>query len=276
MNDGGAIRIEAGNSVYTAPGNKILNNKIHDVSDSSAMDSNGYGGEGIYLDNQTGLVDVENNLVYRVSSNPMYTPQGPAFPNQASTVRNNIFAYGRVGIVAINNPYTNGVPTTIPLIWNFTNNLIYFDRNNSSIPKFFVEGGCVYAGGVPFPQFQFFSTNMYWRTDGSFATDPKGFAVQPKADSTGKSLCSANTNNWTFYTFAQWQQIGEDGQSVVQNPGFANPTYPADDYSLPKGSPGVGFVPFDPSQAGRVNPVITPPSVPATFPTKSFNPATDY
>jgi hypothetical protein len=70
--------------------------------------------------------------------------------------------------------------------------------------------------------------------------------------------------------------MGEDVQGVVQNPGFNNPAYPADDYSLPKGSPGVGFVVFDPSQAGRSNPLIDPPAVPATFPTKTFNPATDY
>jgi uncharacterized protein (TIGR03437 family) len=277
MNDGGAVRIEAGNSVYTAPGNKILNNKIHDVSDASIMDSNGYGGNGIYLDNQTGLVDVENNLVYRVSANAMYTPQGPASANEASTVKNNIFAYSRGGIVSISDPYTNGVPNTIPLVYNFTNNLVYFDRGSGSTPKFFVEGGCVYAGGAAFPQFQFFAANLYWRSDGTFAGDAKGFAVQPKPDTTGKSPCSANTSAWNFYTFAQWQQqVGEDANSVVQNPGFANPAYPADDYSLPKGSPGVGFVVFDPNLAGRTNPKINPPAIAPTFPTKSFNPATDY
>lgn len=277
MNDGGAIRIESGNSAYTAPGNKILNNKIHDVSDASIVDTNGYGGNGIYLDNQTGLVDVENNLVYRVSANPMFTPQGPAAPNEASTVRNNIFAYGRGAMVAINDPYTNGVPAVIPLVWNVTNNLIYFDRDNNSTPKFFVQGGCIYPGGAPYTQFQFFNNNLYWRTDSSFAGDSKAFAVQTKPDSTGKSPCSSNTNTWTFYTFAQWQQqVGEDVHSLVQNPGFANPAYPVDDYSLPQGSPLPGFVVFDPSQAGRSNPVITPPAVPATFPTKSFNPATDF
>jgi hypothetical protein len=62
----------------------------------------------------------------------------------------------------------------------------------------------------------------------------------------------------------------------VQNPVFNNPVFPADDYTLPKGSPGVGFVVFDPSQGGRSNPLINPPAVPATFPTKTFNPATDY
>jgi uncharacterized protein (TIGR03437 family) len=277
MNDGGALRIESGNSVYTAPGNKIFNNKVHDVTDASIMDPNGYGGNGIYLDNQTGLVDVENNLVYRVSANPMYTPQGPATLNEASTVKNNIFAYGRIAMVAINDPYTNGVPAAIPLVWNFTNNLLYFDRDNNSTPKFFVEGGCLYAGGVAFPQFQSFSSNLYWRTDGAFAAEPKAFAVQPKPDTKGKSPCSANTTDWTFYTFAQWQQtVGEDLQSAVRNPGFKNPVYPADDFSLPNGSPGVGFVVFDPNLAGRSNPVINPPAIPATFPVMSFNPAKDY
>lgn len=63
---------------------------------------------------------------------------------------------------------------------------------------------------------------------------------------------------------------------MVQDPGFANPAYPADDYSLPHGSPGVGFVVFDPNLAGRSNPVIKPGPVAATFPTRLYNPATDY
>jgi hypothetical protein len=75
---------------------------------------------------------------------------------------------------------------------------------------------------------------------------------------------------------AGWQGTSEDAQSVVQNPGFNNPAYPADDFTLPKGSPGVGFVVFDASQAGRSNAVIKPPAVAATFVTKAFNAATDF
>ena len=278
MNDGGAIRIESGNSVYTGPGNAILNNKIHDVSDASIMDSNGYGGDGIYLDNQTGLVDVENNLVYRVSANTIFTPQGPASPDEASTVKNNIFAYGRGGMVSISNPYTDGVPPVIPLVWTFTNNIVYFDRSGTSNPSFSVQGGCLYPGGAAYPQFMFFNSNLYWRTDGSFGSDTKAFAVQTTAATSGSyAPCSGLAKDSTFYTFAQWQQkVDEDVLSVVQNPGFQNPAYPADDYSLPNGAPGVGFVVFDPNQAGRSNPEIEPPSVPPTFPIKTFNPATDY
>ncbi len=119
---------------------------------------------------------------------------------------------------------------------------------------------------------------MCGRTDGAFASDPQAFHVQPQPVSRS-NLCfgTAAQAKWTDYTFAGWHtNIGEDAQGVVRNPGFKNPTYPADDYSLPNGSPGVGFVVFDPNQAGRSNPVIKPPAVPPTFPTKTFNPATDY
>lgn len=277
MNDGGSIRIESGNEAYTAPGNKILNNKIHDVTDASIQDSNGYGGDGVYLDNQTGLVDVENNLIYRVSGNTVYTPQGPSLPGEANTIQNNILAYGRQSMVAINFPYPYGVPASIPQVFVITNNLFYFDRNNTSNPKFWVQGGCLYAGGVPYPQFQEFNSNLYWRTDGAFVSDSKAFAVQPNPGTGPDAPCNGNTNNWTFYSFAGWQQkVGEDLQSVVQNPGFNNPAYPADDYSLPSGSPGAGFVVFDPGQAGRSNAILKPPAIPATFPTMTFNPATDY
>ena len=44
MNDGGSIRIDGGNSVFTAAGNKILNNKIHDVTDASINDCRAVGG----------------------------------------------------------------------------------------------------------------------------------------------------------------------------------------------------------------------------------------
>jgi hypothetical protein len=97
--------------------------------------------------------------------------------------------------------------------------------------------------------------------------------VQQSLDASGNC---GNQKLWTHYTFAGWQGLGEDVHGVVQNPGFNNPAFPADDYTLPKGSPGAGFIVFDPSQAGRSTPVINPPAVPATFPTKTFNQATDF
>jgi uncharacterized protein (TIGR03437 family) len=275
MNDGGSIRIEAGNQAYTAPGNKILNNKIHDVTDASIQDSNGYGGNGIYLDNQTGLVDVENNLVYRVSDTAMYSPQGPASPNEASTIKNNIFAFARKALVAVNLPYKDAVPTTAVKVYNITNNILYFDRNSTSQQMFWPMGGCTYSNGFPYVQFQFWNSNLYWRTDGTFASDAQGFDVQTKAGN-GSGLCSNKLSTYTFYNFTGWQGLGEDVQSVVLNPAFTAPLYPKDDFTMVKGSPGVGFVVFDPSQAGRTSPLLQPPAVLPTFPTKTYNPLTDY
>ena len=278
MNDGGSIRIEAGNNAYTAPGNRILNNRIHDVTDASIQDSNGYGGNGIYMDNQTGLVDVENNLVYRVSGNAVYSPQGPAAPNEANLIKNNILAYAQGAMVAVTTPYPFGVPAVANEVFVVTNNLLYFDRDSSASPKFWVQGGCTYSGGFPYAQFQQWNSNLFWRTDGAFASDPRAFHVQPNPVPTAANApCSGLPANWTFYSFAAWQKtFGEDLTSMVQSPGFNNPAYPNDDYTLPKGSPGVGFVPFDYTLARRSNPVINPPAVPATFPTMKFNPATDY
>ena len=277
MNDGGSIRIDGGNAAFTAAGNKILNNRIHDVTDASIMDSNGYGGHGVYLDDGTGLVDVENNLIYRVSGFGVYTPRGPAALNQANTVRNNIVAFARMALVAVGDPYKNGAFTSIPQSFVYSNNLFYFDRSSSSNPKFLADGGCLYSDGFPFTQYQLWKSNLYWRTDGNFASDPNAFGVQGSAGAGAQAPCNGNFNGFTFYSLATWQQsLGEDLQSVAQNPGFNNPAYPADDYSLPHGSPGVGFVVFDATQAGRSNPVLKPPAVAATFPIKLFNPATDY
>ena len=300
MNDGGSIRVEDGNLVHIATGNRILNNRVHDVTDASIMDANGYGGHGIYMDNQSGLVDVENNLVYRVSASAVYTPHGPALPNSPNTIRNNILAFAQQAMVDDSGPYVNSVPATALQAFLVNDNLFYFDRSSSSNPPFRVQAGCTYSLGSPFTEFQDFSSNLYWRTDGGFGSDPKAFHLQPAAGTGPNAPCSDDRSTWTFYTFTQWQQmVNEDAGSVVRNPGFANPAYPFDDYSLPAGSPGVGFVPFDACEAGviqrpghddlpfrvdegrpcqfdRGTVAPDPRDVPDTFPTMTFNPATDY
>ncbi|HEY2018572.1 MAG TPA: hypothetical protein VGH38_33940 [Bryobacteraceae bacterium] len=111
----------------------------------------------------------------------------------------------------------------------YTNNRFYFDRTSSASPEFLPDGGCIYSGSAPFTDHQLWKSNLYWRVDGGFATDAKAFAVQGIAG-TGPQAPCGNFNIYTFYTFAAWQQtVGLDLQSVVQNPGFANPASPADD-----------------------------------------------
>jgi len=278
MNDDGSLYIQARNQQgVSPPGNKILNNRVHDVSDASAMDEDGYGGDGIYIDTSTGLVDVENNLVYRVSGSPMNFAGSPQNPNEASTIKNNIFAFGRAAMLNVGNAYPYGVFTSPITMFVLTDNLFYFDRSASASPPFYLQSGCTYSSGFPFTEWQRWNSNIYWRSDGGFASDAQAFHTQPDPVSpTNPCFGPAAQAKWTLYTFAAWQKSGEDMQSVVKSPGFKNPGYPADDYSLPNGAPITGFVVFDPNQAGRSNPLINPPAVPATFPTKRFNPATDY
>ncbi len=274
--DGGGIYFATGGPTFVPTGDQILNNKIHDLNDASIIDKDGYGGYGINLDGATGLVTVQNNLVYRVSSMGVNITHGPQEANWANTITNNIFAYARLGMIANGNPYLSNVcPSTPTTIFNSSNNLFYFDRNNSQ--SFNVQEGCVYSCGFPMSSLHNWTSNMYWRTDGVFATDPKAFHNQPSPNS--PTICGV-TSSWQYYNFAGWQGLGEDPSSVAsQNPGFKNPAYPNDDFSLPSGSPGVGFIVFDPSQAGRNNPIIkanNPIDIPPTFTTTLFNPNTDF
>jgi hypothetical protein len=288
MNDSGSLYFGVGtpNTGTGLPpasgvGNKLLNNVVHDVSDASTLDADGYGGDGLYLDDFTGRVDVENNLVYRVSASAISFSGPRAGANQESDVHNNIFAYMRRSIIEASNPYSFTAVPPSPLFFVAANNLYYFDRNgnspNAPYPApapFYVQGGCTYAGdGVPYTDFQVWNYNLYWRTDMVFAGDPQAFHVQSKPDPMNTCLGPLNA---PAFNFAGWQGFDEDDQSAVRNPHFKNPAYPADDYSLPQGAPIPGFIIFDPNEAGRLNPAIQPPAVPATFPTLSFNPATDF
>ncbi|MGD0268024.1 MAG: choice-of-anchor D domain-containing protein [Candidatus Sulfotelmatobacter sp.] len=276
--DGGAIYFATGGSAFVATGNQIVNNKIHDTSDASIIDSDGYGGYGINLDGSTGLVTVENNLVYRVSAMGINMTHGPQLPNKANTVTNNIFAYARQGMIANGNPYLTDVcPSGGPnLIFNTSNNLFYFDLTSTG--GFYVQSGCDYACGSSLTSLHNWQSNLYWRANGTFNTDPDAFHYQTTASS--PNICASSSKSWTFETFAGWQGLGEDLSGVSNvNPGFTNPVYPYDDYSLPNGSPGVGFVVFDPSDAGRNNPIIKPTDpidIPATMVTTFYNPASSY
>ena len=241
-----------------ATGNQILNNKIHDMSDASALDSDGYAGQGIYVDNDTANMLVQNNLVYRTSSSTVAETCGPQTPGTTNKFINNIFAFGRLGIKQEGcAPPANGVQQ-----FTFTNNLIYFDRGK-------VQNGYVVCNGTSCPPVQMYSENMYCYVPGNGCAPPANIFYT--TDSSGKYGSGPE-----FPTFQAWQSsTGEDRGSVLQNPGFANPAYPDDDYSL-KESPGVGFVVFDPNQAGRSNPVIPSPIVESAFPIAPFNPATDF
>ena len=106
MNDSGSIYFGVGtpSPPSSGVGNRMLNNKVHDVTDASIMDSDGYGGDGLYADDFSGLVDMENNLVYRVSGHAISFSGPRAGPNQQGAVKNNILAYARLSLLNASTP----------------------------------------------------------------------------------------------------------------------------------------------------------------------------
>jgi hypothetical protein len=288
--DGGTLYYNIGGPGGSGTGNKILNNLVHDVTDSSIIDSNirgsGYGGQGIYLDNQSAGVDVEDNVVYRMAGSTVFIHETPAQGQIANTFNNNIFAYGRQSMFEEQNPWPRGCNIAPSPQINVSNNIFYFDLNDSS--GFYVTNGCADSCSLSYSQFQNFQGNLYWRTDGQFSTYGEAFHVltSPPSGSSASSCGVPPTPNsaWTFLTFSQWQnstplvkgsplQVSEDGSGTASvNPGFGVTGLPSD-YQLSV-APVAGFNYANTNDtilnAGRNNPLIVPPNVPGTFPTYTF------
>ena len=258
LNDFGAIYM----ATYNAEGDTATNNKIHDLTDASSQDSDGYGGNGFYID-RGGPIEVSNNLLYR-TVNAFNVTMGPPSTGQIITANNNIFAFTRKSII---NTYACAKAGYSQ--FSMSNNIFLQDRTSASVPSSNLQNGATYLGN-PSLSAQQFSSNDYWNTAETFSTDPKGFNSEP-------STCQ----NKTYYTLPKWQALGEDIGSLSVNPGFSAPAYPTDDYNFVTGPPNIGFVPFStsgtcPNCPGRTDPLITHGTVPAGFPTAPFNPATDY
>jgi hypothetical protein len=287
--DGGALYYDIGASSGSGTGDQILNNLIHDVTDSSIIDSGiagtGYGGQGVYLDLESAGVEVENNVVYHISSSGLAMPEGPAAGQPPDTFNNNIVALARKSMFTEQFPWPQNCNSSLKA--NITNNLFYFDLNDTN--GFYPITGCADSCGMSYNQFQNFQGNLYWRTDGGFATYALAFHVltnppPPLQASTCGPPQSNEKSVWSFFGFSEWQNgkplvngsplpMNEDsGGTVTQNPGFGN-TGQATDFLL-SSSPVPGFdynATNDTIQnAGRNNPIIVPPAVPGTFPTYTY------
>jgi len=286
--DGGVLYYNIGNSKSSGTGNRVLNNLIHDATDSSIIDQHGcgasrclgsaYGARGIYLDAYSAGVLVENNVVYNMSEYTAFKNEGLPPGAPPNTFRNNIFAHATKAMIGMQNPWSSGCGSSPTVRVNITNNIFYFDHDEST--GFYVNSGCAWSCGLDYHQFLNFQGNLYWRTDGGFAKDKRAFHYA-KEPGEGKA-CGLSAAKWNFLDFSQWQggrpegvtyEMREDpGGTATVDPHFGHTGRPGD-FLLSK-SPLAGFDHTKTNDtirhAGRENPVIMPPTVPATFPTYSF------
>ncbi|MFY9980124.1 MAG: Ig-like domain repeat protein [Candidatus Sulfotelmatobacter sp.] len=251
LSDTGALYLSTGAPTFTASGNQVLNNKVHDVTDSSVLDAGGYGGYGIKLDYDTGSVLVENNLVYRTTDHSMSQTDGPQVPDAANTIKNNILSFTGTQLEGVVSSAPVGVSQ-----FEFSNNLVFFSQSGIQI-------GCAYcAGGNCLTSVQKYVDNMYCDLANA------GCALTSTPFRTTTASCQVLRQ----LSWSGWQALGEDVGSMQANPLFVAPFYPTDNFALQSGSTAtdVGFVPFDVNAPGCASQCMQPPAIAATFPTGSY------
>jgi hypothetical protein len=292
---------------FDTTGNKVMNNRIHDVVHYPDLRAN--GGEGIYLDNVTSHVLVKNNLVYRVAHSTMFHNRG-----RDNTWTNNIFAYGRNGMLQ------RGMDDFDTLSFHLTNNIVYYtgpiQKRMPNMDQFFGDGpvsnpprsleqpptqpgaprvqrnqippGAVQVQPVPGGTRPRIRSGELWncmKNDDTPVPCTDRFVLDHNLywSPIGKAPIFFTTDVTNLMkpfedTFAEWQALGEDVHSINEDPRFVDPGYPADDFRLRPDSPAskIGFVPFDASQAGRTSAALKVPPIPHAFPVVVLDPLKDY
>jgi hypothetical protein len=244
--DGGSLYYNVGGASGSGTGNSILNNLVHDTTDSVIIDGfqtypgTGYGGEGLYLDAQTASTSVQNNVVYHISAYAAWVTEAPtnsftqvigSSANSPNMFENNIFSLAIGGMFAEGTPWpsqscTNPFTTT-QMLWNIWNTDL--NENLSTGQGTFAQGGCSNSCGEKYYNFQDFEANAYWRANTSstgyptFCSDQNAFHVLANQNRTTPGSCPAawNSSNFDWLTFdgtpagLTWQQGAPPSTPVI-------------------------------------------------------------
>jgi parallel beta-helix repeat protein len=208
-------------AIYTLgiqPGTVIRNNLIHDVSAFS------YGGWGIYTDEGSSNILIENNVVYRTKHAGFNVHYG-----RDNVVRNNIFAFGKEAQISFSKPEDH-------LAFTFERNIVYWDQavvfsgnfvSGNLWPECSVETKAekIYAHSLSQCKHFHFDHNLYF---------------------------NASQSNPVFFngSWNEWQKLGNDIHSTIADPRFVNPSQY--NFTVRPGSPALkmGFKPIDLSSVG--------------------------
>ncbi|MFN8095179.1 MAG: right-handed parallel beta-helix repeat-containing protein [Vicinamibacteria bacterium] len=209
--------------VYTLgiqPGSVVRGNHVRDVRAA------GYGGWAIYPDEGSSHIVIEDNVAHDTTGHVFHQHYG-----NENVVRNNVFAFGREGVVAISRgPAWNGGRGRLAL--TLSGNVLVADR----VPL--VAAGLsgdaeAYAAARRFDS----DLNVLWDASG-----------EPPRLGDGQGAGRGGLRK--SYAFAEWQALGLDRHSVVADPGFVDAA--RRDLRLRPDSPALalGFRPIDLADVG--------------------------
>ena len=216
--------------IYTLgvqPGTTIRGNLVHDIQRCN------YGGWGIYPDEGSSSIVIENNICYNTGSQTFHQHFG-----RENVVRNNIWAFGQEGMAALsrgnrhNRRYTH-VGQNIQCAVTFERNI------------FITNGEPIFVGSLAD------ATGNLER--GDIISDLNLFF-----DTTGQEIVSGNgihgkhgrENLKRAFNWKDWQALGYDLHSAVADPKCRD--LAKYDFTLAPDSPALklGFKPIDMSDVG--------------------------
>jgi parallel beta-helix repeat protein len=194
-------------------GTVVRNNLFHDIS------SSGYGGWGVYTDEGSTHILIENNVVYNTGTGGFHQHYG-----KENTVRNNIFAFSATKGQMIRSRGEEHLSFT------FEKNIVMWDD-------------------APLLGGNWGMTLSIYHTDDT---------LREASDTTSRYLMKDNVYwkvgggevDFMGLTLEEWQARGQDIGSIIADPKFTDPA--GGDYSLAADSPalGIGFQPIDVSTVG--------------------------
>ncbi len=193
-----------------APGTVVRNNLFHDIQ------SHGYGGWGIYTDEGSSDVLIENNIVYRTKCGGFHQHYGCQ-----NVIRNNIFANSTEGqiIKSRTEPHLTIV---------FENNIVYWNE------------GPLLGGNWSGDTFEVYNPFEAKRQmDKTYELDYNVYY--------NPAVAEPKFKDWTF---EEWKARGRDTHSIIADPLFSDPEN--GDFTLSGDSPALklGFIPIDMSTVG--------------------------